>query len=422
MTTDGDVLAPLPYEDAPTSKTATDELATRSLEDDSAEVTRELAAGVPPVSDGEGIVLMGSPLRRLTFPDSPSERGLDADTSRPSAISGDDTGTKDVPDVLVIQPTLPTEPKAAPIDATTAQKISEVVTKKELATLKQSVTDLYQRVSSELAPNSAKAALALGWLSEARTIGLGRPEQYPIAELRVAQTRTLLEQFRQSREAVAQHARGLVVANVIWLLLFGGLFFFDQWVAAGGFGALNLKAVSVIFPPWLCVLAGGLGGALAALVALGRVVSRREYNPDDNLDYQLNALKGALLGGVSYYLILGGFVTAAATSGLTDNGLLDRVQTGATQSPLFIVLAFIAGLAQQRLLSLLGRIWNDRTGSGDPTPNATPATTNDDLAAVPVPTDTVPVADSNPAPLPAEEALPDSNDSHKPLPTESGGG
>jgi hypothetical protein len=412
MNTNGDVLSPLPYQDAPTSKTAIEDLATRSLDDDSSIAPRELSPDLPPLRDDEGGTLMGSPLHRATFPSPTAERGLEADTSRPSAIPTEEGGTKDIPDVLVIQPVAPVEPKTTPIDAATGQKISEVVTKKELATLKQAVTDLYQRVSTELAPNSAKAALALGWLSEARTIGLGRPEQYPIAELRVAQTRTLLEQFRQSRDAVAHHARGLVIANIVWLVLFGALFFVDQWLRAGGIAGLNLKAISLVFPPWLCVLAGGLGGALAALVALGRVISRREFNPDDNLDYYLNGLKGALLGGVAYYLILGGFVTAAATSGVNfapsmeGGSLLDSMQAGATESPLFIVIAFIAGLAQQRLLSLLGRVWNDRTGTSDPTPAATPATTNADLASVPVPTTDVPVAisndgvhsDNNPAP------------------------
>lgn len=398
MTTDGDVLLPLPYEDAPTSKTAADDESVRSLDDESIAATRELESDVPPVNDNEGVPLMGSPLHRATFPPPTTERGLDADTARPFAIPSDDADTKDIPDILVVQPATPPEPKVVAIDAATAQKISEVVTKQELTALKKSVTGLYERVATELAPNSAKAALALGWLSEARTIGLGRPEQYPIAELRVAQTRTLLEQFKQSREAVAQNARGLVIANLIWLILFGGLFFYDQWLQTG---ALKLNPISAVFPPWLCVLAGGLGGALAALVALGRVMSRREYNPDDNLDYHLNALKGAVLGGVTYYLILGGFVTAAATSGVNfapsmeGGSLLDSFQSGASESPLFIVLAFIAGLAQQRLLALLGRIWNDRTGSSDPVVNAASAGAGTDLAAVPVPTADVPVALEN---------------------------
>ncbi len=395
MTTDGDVLMPLPYQDAPTSKTAADDESARSMDDESTVATRELESDVPPLHDNEGVVLMGSPLHRATYPLPEPERGLDADTARPSAIPSDDADTKDIPDILLVQPPAPPEPQVVAIDTATAQKISEVVTKQELTALKKSVTGLYERVTTELAPNSAKAALALGWLSEARTIGLGRPEQYPIAELRVAQTRTLLEQFKQSREAVAQNARGLVIANLVWLILFGGLFFYDQWLQTG---ALKLNAISAVFPPWLCVLAGGLGGALAALVALGRVMSRREYNPDDNLDYHLNALKGAVLGGVTYYLILGGFVTAAATSGVNfapsmeGGSLLDSFQVGASESPLFIVLAFIAGLAQQRLLALLGRVWNDRTGSSDPAENGTSGNSGASLAAVPVPTTDVPVA------------------------------
>jgi hypothetical protein len=395
MTITGDVLMPLPYEDAPTGTPSADELSARSLDDAPDTTTRELAPDLPPMNDAEGVApLMGSPVSRPRYPDPTGNRGLEADTSRPSVIPGDDAGTRDIPDVL-LPPVAPPDPRVVPIDAATGQKISEVVTKKDLATLKKAISDLYERTTTELAPNSAKAALALGWLSEARAIGLGRPEQYPMAELRVAQTRTLLEQFKQSHEAVAQHARGLVVANIGWLILFGALFFWDQWVQAGGFPALNLKAVSDIFPPWLCVLAGGLGGALAALVALGRVISRREFNADDNLDYYLNGLKGALLGGVTYYLILGGFVTAAATSGVNvaagmeGGSLLDSMQAGASESPLFIVIAFVAGLAQQRLLGLLGRIWNQRTGDSDPTPNALPT---DDLAHVPVPAADVPVA------------------------------
>lgn len=395
MTINGDVLMPLPYEDEPSPRTSDDDLSARSLDDSADTGTRELTPDAPPIGITEGgTPLMGSPLTRPTYPDPVAERGLDADTSRPSVLPDEDAGIRELPDVLV-PPAAPHAPVVVPIDVATGQKISEVVTKKDLAALKKAISDLYERTTSELAPNSAKAALALGWLSEARAIGLGRPEQYPIAELRVAQTRTLLEQFKQSRDAIAQYARGLVIANILWIVLFGVLFFLDQWVQAGGFPTLNLKAISVIFPPWLCVLAGGLGGGLAALVALGRGISRREFNPDDNLDYYLNALKGAVLGGVTYYLILGGFVTAAATSGVNvaagmeGGSLLDSMQAGASESPLFIVIAFVAGLAQQRLLALLGRIWNQRTGDSDLTPNATP---NNDIASVFVPATDVPVA------------------------------
>lgn len=281
----------------------------------------------------------------------------------------------------------------------------EAVSDGEIQALGERIKDLYEQVTAELADSPHNEVQAIAWLRDARTDLLSTPRDYPSAEMRVARTETLLARVKFSRAEVTKHLGGLAGLNVIILVILGLLFVLDG--AAGALlagvsflqpipeslqtaqiaevtdpnatvttpppdasetnisqpeqGDVFFPSVTLFFPPWLCVLAGGIGGALNALIALGNATKRHRYNPADNLDYQTNALKGGVLGGIMYYLILGGFVTLATTAGNSEAANLPaRVQ--AASSPLFILLSFIAGLSQDGVIRLLRNIWESRTG------------------------------------------------------------
>jgi hypothetical protein len=378
MTTRDEVLLPLSTHDAPTSKSPDED---GSAVEAPMESTRDLTPDTPPAEEYEG--LMGSPMHRIAMPAAPAPAADASSGDGARSLSfEDDLVSKDVDDPTTV--TIPAKIVVATPPLSDADKaaIAVSVTQETLTALAQQITTLYERVSKELATIPAKSAQAMEWLTEARIITQGRPSDYPIAELRVVQTQTLLEQCQQSQEAIRKSGVALISVNILWLILFMIVL---PLLMVMEFPTFSLLFIADRFPGWVCVLAGGIGGSLAALVSLGHAASRREYNPNDAINYYFNAPKGAILGGITYYLVLGGFITAAATVGIDavqgSNGgsLLEHLQNTAPVSPLFIVLAFIAGIAQQRILALLGRVWSERTGSGDatpaPAPTAPPSTT-----------------------------------------------
>ncbi|MGB0384456.1 MAG: hypothetical protein ACPGWR_06485 [Ardenticatenaceae bacterium] len=322
--------------------------------------------------------LQGSPSYRVMAPSvhEQSEENIHMIHDVDNKINNDpEVRTQDLPDPLV--PTKPAPPVVyVPPSIEQQQRIREVVTKEDLARLSKEVTTLYQQVEKEVTKSRTHATQALTWLNEARGIIMASPELFTLAELRVNQTRILLQQVKSSKNDAERYQTRLVSWNMFWLILFMALFALDSlisnilqtqgWVVPPA-ALTNPETLTPslvwYFQPWLCVLVGGIGGALAALTTLGRAISRREYDSALNLDYYLNALKGVVLGGVVYYLLLGGFITAAATStiGTEVAGLTQRVQVAS--SPLFILMAFLAGFAQQRLLALLPQVWGNVTGS-----------------------------------------------------------
>lgn len=313
----------------------------------------------------------------------------------PDAFDEEDeeTTTRQLPDLFEREPTDPAVPGTT-IGAEEGAKVLAAVTARDVARLMGEVTALYRRVEGELASSPHRAAEALGWLNEARTILLARPEHFPLAELRVQQARVLLRRVANSERDLRADLAGLVQWNLAWLILLALLFGLDG-ALVGRFPGPPWRpadapaSLTWFFPPWPAVLAGGIGGALAALILLGTQQSRRSYDAGSQLDYRLNPLKGAVWGGVMFYLVLAGFVTTAAITALDDATLSLADQARAAMSPLMIIVAFLAGLAQPRMLLLLRRIWGEVTGEGKDD-NPTPAPTPTPAEEVPVATDPAP--------------------------------
>ncbi len=338
------------------------------------------------------VALQGSPVTRLMGPptiDGPSEEKsnmkYDTDDRIDDQMNQNDdqddgiVNTRDLPDPT-ISPEDRKKPRVDTAKLTIAEqgRIEQVVQAKELSRLNEQVSELYTQVADDMSQSPEHAAQAFTWLNDARRILFGNPGQYTLAELQIHQTKLLLKQVNTSDADAKIYQTRLISWNLFWLALFIVLFAFDgaitNWLL--DMGVVNLPAEFVntdtpftatlmwYFQPWLCVLVGGIGGALAAITVLGRSISRREYDPALNIDYYLNSIKGAILGGVVYYILLGGFITVAATTTIGNDAvnLAGRVQVAG--SPLFILIGFMAGFAQQRILALLPQVWGNVTGSG----------------------------------------------------------
>jgi hypothetical protein len=265
------------------------------------------------------------------------------------------------------------------------ERIGKIVTKEDITRLSQKVNQLYGEVKGQLVATRQHSTQAFSWLNEAHTIIVARPEQFLLAELRVHQTELLLKQVDFSQDAAKQYAMRLNLWNLTGLAILGTFFVLDgpitsrllalRWILPPeGFSAPEINSLSWYFQPWLCALAGGIGGSLTALIILGREVKAREYDPASNTDYYLNGLKGFIFGMVTYFILLGGFISSVPSTTIASEAghLMQRVQV-AGSSP-FILFAFLAGFEQQRLLTLLARIWGNLTGQPDessPDPSAT---------------------------------------------------
>ncbi|MBA3534537.1 MAG: tripartite tricarboxylate transporter TctB family protein [Ardenticatenales bacterium] len=381
------LLDPLPYAAEPAEVPAATPIPDNPLEPEELFATRSL----------ESSGLLGSPMHRLMGP------------SVTSATTRDlpETGSRNLPDLTeIVDPanTSHQPPQAPPVAITTpsdeeAKRIEEQVTKADLERLMGEVTLLYKRVEEELASSRYQSAEALGWLNEARTILMARPYHYPLAELRVQQTRVLLRQVAESQTASGKAKSGLVAWSLFWLLLLGGLFATD-WILSQSLvsrGLLTPPALSAdvlgepslawFFPPWLCMLMGGLGGVIAALYILQHAISRREYDPTSGTSYLLHPITGMAAGLVIYYLLLAGFLAATVSTTLQVDALDLATQIQIARSPLFLLVAFIGGLAQQSVWRVLRRVWDSVAGVEEKTPEVAP-----------VPVESVPVA-TEPAPV-----------------------
>lgn len=265
------------------------------------------------------------------------------------------------------------DPPSQSADEIEAELMRKAATKEKLDQVETDIENLYTEVSTQLARSAEHATQALSWLNEAHRIVLVKPERFLDAKLRVQQTRMLLSKFQHSQDSYQTYLLRIVGWNMLWLIIYGLLFVFDGLIVSTLVGELLPQPAEVdstigvtsftwYFQPWLCALAGGIGGCLTALIVFRREVSQRTFDAASTVDYFLNGIIGLVLGCFTYYTLLGGFISAAALSsiGTGASTLAQRVE--AAGSPLFLLVAFIAGLAQPRVLALLSQVWDQVTG------------------------------------------------------------
>jgi hypothetical protein len=202
------------------------------------------------------------------------------------------------------------------------------------------VNTLYQQVSEQISASPALSEQCLNLLRDARE-ALSRGE-YSQAEYRAEQVKARLLQARSSAAAEQSTA-----VRLIWVwLLFVGL--------AGVVAVLLPFFVSLVpgFVPVLRAVAlGALGGVAVSLWNLTRYVGRREYDPAYNWDYFAGPIKGALIGGVVFFLSMLGLV--AAPGALGTGRLFDGL-SGANL--LMYFLALLGGIGQDYVFSLVRRV------------------------------------------------------------------
>ena len=268
---------------------------------------------VPEIIDSTAgnVDLQGSPITRLMEPpdiDHPTEENSNMKHDTDDQIDNQNqnhnnghqndgtVGTRDLPDPTV-RPEDRKRHKVGVTELTPDQqlRIAELVQVEELNRLSQQISSLYKQVEEEIAESREHAAQAFTWLNDARRILIGSPGLYTLAELQIHQTRLLLKQVKASDDGAKQYQRRLIGWNLFWLVVFVLLFAFDggitKWLLSMGIVEPPPQLVNTdlsptlvwYFQPWLCVLVGGIGGALAAITVLGRSISRREYDPSLNL-------------------------------------------------------------------------------------------------------------------------------------------
>lgn len=354
-------------------------------------------AEVPPES-GADPTLVGSPATRMMPPAAPPEPELEL------------PGSRNLPDATDLRPSTP--PAAPPVTVVMPrpedeERIRERVSREDLDRLMAEVGQLYTRVESELASSPYQSAEVLGWLHEARTILMARPQNYPLAELRLNQTRLRLRQVAESQQAAGRVRGRLIGWNLFFMLFFGTLLAID-WTLTRTLVARGLllpprlpnmgePTLSWFFPPWLCLLMGGIGGALSALYVLQYVIRRREYDPDALWSYLLQPLTGAFLGAVTYYLLLTGFLAATVSTTFQIDPFDLATQIQIARSPLFLLVAFSAGVAQQSFWNLIRRFWRSTTNSEEERQQREP------IALEPVPVESAPPTQgdgASPPPIP----------------------
>lgn len=128
--------------------------------------------------------------------------------------------------------------------------------------------------------------------------------------------------------------------------------------------AANIN-VAVLFSS---ALFGAAGGLVDGLFALETHYGRREFDESNSLWYFANWILGGVLGAVIFITILAGLITTTgngipatanvtqvATANVTQNAVPGATPVSAGEA-FIVLLAFLAGLKQMRVLGFLNRI------------------------------------------------------------------
>lgn len=146
--------------------------------------------------------------------------------------------------------------------------------------------------------------------------------------------------------------------NLLWLL--GGLALFallgqaallDPQAAASG------TTVAVVLAAWPAVVAGALGGVVAALNRLYRSVSHtQDFNRQDLMFYLVQPPLGAVFGAVSHFLVASGYFSV---SRLFSPGAEPTVVDSPTVVLIQMALGWLVGFRQDAVANLTLKLIGD---------------------------------------------------------------
>jgi len=247
------------------------------------------------------------------------------------------------------------------------------VTRAMINELDKEIDALFEHTRREVSSNRRIANRCLRLLHEARQILLVSPGRYADAELKIEEVRVILRQAENSEKSAHSSARWIFLYNVGWFVVLLILLITDQalanWLRTGPLKMtplfpMGLKAsdgtvlsFSMIyyFPPWFCMLWGGIGGVVGSLYSLRWYVARRQYDEEHNLSYLAHPIMGIILGGVVYFLFRTGFFAIQAVQ--PNVGTFDAAQQILTaQSPVLLLVSMLGGFKQKFVYEMLDRV------------------------------------------------------------------
>jgi hypothetical protein len=207
----------------------------------------------------------------------------------------------------------------------------------ECESLASLIDTLYLQVSEEASDSPRLSEYCLSLLRDARS--LLKREDYAQAEYKAQQVKDRMLRARASAEAARSSA-----LKLIW-----------TWEIVVGLGAVvvtllpfYITLVAGVVPLLRAVALGALGGIMVSLWNLTQYLHNREYDPAYNPDYWASPLKGALIGGVIYFLSVLGLVAAPGALGVSR---LFGSLSGANLLMYFIAL--LAGIAQDHVFDFV---------------------------------------------------------------------
>jgi hypothetical protein len=247
------------------------------------------------------------------------------------------------------------------------------VTRAMINELDKEIDALFEHTRREVSSNRSIANRCLRLLHEARQILLVSPGRYADAELKIEEVRVILRQAENSEKSAHSSARWIFLYNVGWFLVLLILLVTDQalanWLKTGPLKMtplfpVGLKAsdgtvlsfsMTYYFPPWFCMLWGGIGGVVGSLYSLRWYVARRQYDEEHNLSYLAHPIMGIILGGVVYFLFRTGFFAIQAVQ--PNVGTFDAAQQILTaQSPVLLLVSMLGGFKQKFVYEMLDRV------------------------------------------------------------------
>ena len=146
--------------------------------------------------------------------------------------------------------------------------------------------------------------------------------------------------------------------NVLWLVvLLAGFALLGQSALLQPGASATDSMVAVVLAAWPAVMAGALGGVVAALNRLYRSVSHtQDFNRQDLMFYLVQPPVGAVLGGVIYFLVASGYFSL---SGLHSPGAQPTVVDSPTVVLIQMALGWLVGFRQEAVSNLTLKLITD---------------------------------------------------------------
>jgi hypothetical protein len=222
-----------------------------------------------------------------------------------------------------------------------------------VARLEQELPQLREEVAARFGSNSAEAKTAIESLSQAQYI-LATGGKLEEALFQVASVRAMLTHKQNVRQWAVKWGSFLLLYALIWLVIFGAGFLFQEQVSAW-LGETS-AGVNMVRAGWLSALAGGVGGILNIFYELFvRVVIKKSFDRQYVMYYVAQPVMGFVLGAVAYFIIQAGFLVVEIT---ISEGLPEDQQSllATAVMALQIGVGFLAGFRQRWVLEMVDKI------------------------------------------------------------------